>query len=94
MPRGAATDCALLVCGESGTLEWWQEQPEILTIHALGGSIVRLRRGDAGLSADAQAVRVRRAPPATAAGIADLVIPVSAYTFGNEADSESCEMHP
>ena len=28
------------------------------------------------------------------AGIADLVIPVSAYTFGNEADSESCEMHP
>ena len=36
----------------------------------------------------------RRAPPATAAGIADLVIPVSAYTFGNEADSESCEMHP
>ena len=57
---GCRNALRLLVCGESGTLEWWQEQPEILTIHALGGSSVRLHRGDAGLSANAQAATRRK----------------------------------
>ena len=57
---GCRNGLRLLVCGESGTLEWWQEQPEILTIHALGGSSRRLHRGDAGLSADAQAATHRK----------------------------------
>ena len=26
----------LLVCGETGSLEWWQERPEILSLHSLG----------------------------------------------------------
>ena len=52
---GCRNGLRLLVCGESGTLEWWQEQPEVLTIHALGGSTRRLHRGDAGLGADARA---------------------------------------
>ena len=57
---GCRNGLRLLVCGESGTLEWWQEQPEVLTIHALGGSTVRLHRGDAGLGADAQAATRRK----------------------------------
>ena len=57
---GCRNGLRMLVCGESGTLEWWQEQPEILTIHALGGSTRRLHRGDAGLSADAQAATRRK----------------------------------
>ena len=57
---GCRNGLRLLVCGETGTLEWWQEQPEVLTIHALGGSSVRLHRGDAGLSADAQAATRRK----------------------------------
>ena len=57
---GCRNGLRLLVCGETGTLEWWQEQPEVLTIHALGGSSVRLHRGDAGLSADAQAATHRK----------------------------------
>ena len=57
---GCRNGLRLLVCGETGTLEWWQEQPEVLAIHALGGSSVRLHRGDAGLSADAQAATRRK----------------------------------
>ena len=57
---GCRNGVRLLVCGETGTLEWWQEQPEVLTIHALGGSTVRLHRGDAGLSPDAQAATRRK----------------------------------
>jgi len=57
---GCRNGLRLLVCGESGTLEWWQEQPEILTLHALGGSTRRLHRGDAGLSEDAQAATRRK----------------------------------
>ena len=57
---GCRNGLRLLVCGESGTLEWWQEQPEVLTIHSLGGSTVRLHRGDAGLGADAQAATRRK----------------------------------
>ena len=57
---GCRTGLRLLVCGESGTLEWWQEQPEVLTIHSLGGSTVRLHRGDAGLGAGAQAATRRK----------------------------------
>jgi len=57
---GCRNGLRLLVCGETGTLEWWQEQPEVLTIHALGGSSVRLHRGDAGLSPDAQAATHRK----------------------------------
>ena len=57
---GCRNGLRLMVCGETGTLEWWQEQPEFLTIHALGGSSVRLHRGDAGLSADAQAATRRK----------------------------------
>ena len=57
---GCRNGLRLLVCGESGTLEWWQEQPEILTIHTLGGSTRQLHRGDAGLSADAQAATRRK----------------------------------
>lgn len=57
---GCRNGLRLLVCGEAGTLEWWQEQPEILTIHALGGSTRRLHRGDAGLSAEAQAATRRK----------------------------------
>ena len=57
---GCRNGLRLLVCGESGTLEWWQEQPETLTIHALGGSSRRLHRGDAGLSADARAATHRK----------------------------------
>ena len=57
---GCRNGLRLLVCGESGTLEWWQEQPEILTIHALGGSTRQLHRGDVGLSADAQSATRRK----------------------------------
>ena len=57
---GCRNGVRLLVCGETGTLEWWQEHPEILTIHALGGSTRRLHRGDAGLSAEAQAATRRK----------------------------------
>ena len=57
---GCRNGLRLLVCGESGTLEWWQEQPEVLTIHALGGSSRRLHRGDAGLGADARAATRRK----------------------------------
>ena len=57
---GCRNGLRLLVCGETGTLEWWQEQPEVLTIHALGGSSIRLHRGDAGLSPDAQAATRRK----------------------------------
>ena len=57
---GCRNGLRLLVCGETGTLEWCQEQPEVLTIHALGGSSARLHRGDAGLSADAQAATRRK----------------------------------
>ena len=57
---GCRNGLRLLVCGESGTLEWWQEQPEVLTIHSLGGSTVRLHRGDTGLGADAQAATRRK----------------------------------
>ena len=57
---GCRNGLRLLICGESGTLEWWQEQPEILTIHALGGSTRRLHRGDAGLGEDAQAATRRK----------------------------------
>ena len=57
---GCRNGLRLVVCGESGTLEWWQEQPEVLTIHTLGGSTVRLHRGDAGLGADAQAATRRK----------------------------------
>ena len=57
---GCRNGLRLMVCCESGTLEWWQEQPEILSIHALGGSTRRLHRGDAGLSADAQAATRRK----------------------------------
>ena len=57
---GCRNGLRLLVCGETGTLEWWQERPEVLTIHALGGSSVRLHRGDAGLSPDAQAATRRK----------------------------------
>ena len=57
---GCRNGLRLLVCGESGTLEWWQEQPETLTIHALGGSSRRLHRGDAGLSADARSATRRK----------------------------------
>ena len=54
----------LLVCGETGSLEWWQERPEILSLHTLGGSSRRLHRGDAGLSADARAAtRVKAGQP-------------------------------
>ena len=54
----------LLVCGETGSLEWWQERPEILSLHALGGSSRRLHRGDAGLGADARAAtRVKAGQP-------------------------------
>ena len=54
----------LLVCGETGSLEWWQERPEILSLHPLGGSSRRLHRGDAGLSADARAAtRVKAGQP-------------------------------
>lgn len=57
---GCRNGLRLLVCGESGTLEWWQEQPEILTLHALGGSTRRLHRGDAGLGEEAQAATRRK----------------------------------
>ena len=57
---GCRNGLRLLVCGETGTLEWWQEQPEVLTIHALGGSTRRLHRGDAGLGEDAQAATRRK----------------------------------
>lgn len=57
---GCRNGLRLLVCGESGTLEWWQEQPEVLTIHALGGSTRRLHRGDAGLGEEAQAATRRK----------------------------------
>ena len=57
---GCRNGLRLLVCGESGTLEWWQEQPEVLTIHSLGGSTMRLHRGDTGLGADAQAATRRK----------------------------------
>ena len=57
---GCRNGLRLLVSGETGTLEWWQEQPEFLTMHALGGSTRRLHRGDAGLSADAQAATRRK----------------------------------
>ena len=54
----------LLVCGETGSLEWWQERPEILALHTLGGSSRRLHRGDAGLGADARAAtRVKAGQP-------------------------------
>ena len=54
----------LLVCGETGSLEWWQERPEILSLHPLGGSSRRLHRGDAGLGADARAAtRVKAGQP-------------------------------
>ena len=54
----------LLVCGETGSLEWWQERPEILSLHTLGGSSRRLHRGDAGLSANARAAtRVKAGQP-------------------------------
>ena len=54
----------LLVCGESGSLEWWQERPETLSLHTLGGSSRRLHRGDAGLGADARAAtRVKAGQP-------------------------------
>ena len=54
----------LLVCGETGSLEWWQERPETLSLHTLGGSSRRLHRGDAGLSADARAAtRVKAGQP-------------------------------
>ena len=57
---GCRNGLRLMVCGETGTLEWWQEQPEVLAIHALGGSTVRLHRGDAGLSPDAGAATRRK----------------------------------
>ncbi len=57
---GCRNGLRLLVCGESGTLEWWQEQPEVLTIHALGGSTRRLHRGDAGLGEEAHAATRRK----------------------------------
>ena len=57
---GCRNGLRLKVCGETGTLEWWQEQPEVLDIHALGGSSVRLHRGDAGLGADAQTATRRK----------------------------------
>ena len=54
----------LLVCGESGSLEWWQERPETLSLHSLGGPSRRLHRGDAGLGADARAAtRVKAGQP-------------------------------
>ena len=57
---GCRNGLRLLVCGESGTLEWWQERPEVLTLHALGGSTRRLHRGDAGLGEEAQAATRRK----------------------------------
>ena len=57
---GCRNGLRLLVCGESGTLEWWQEQPDVLTIHSLGGSTMRLHRGDTGLGAGAQAATRRK----------------------------------
>ena len=57
---GCRNGLRLMVCGETGTLEWWQEQPETLLIHSLGGSTARLHRGDAGLSADARAATRRK----------------------------------
>ena len=57
---GCRNGVRLMVCGETGTLEWWQEQPETLAIHALGGSTVRLHRGDAGLSPDARSATRRK----------------------------------
>ena len=57
---GCRNGLRLLVCGESGTLEWWQEQPEVLTIHALGGSTRRLHRGDTGLGEEAHAATRRK----------------------------------
>ena len=57
---GCRNGVRLLVCGETGTLEWWQEQPETLSVHALGGSTVRLHRGDAGLSPDARSATRRK----------------------------------
>ena len=54
----------LLVCGESGSLEWWQERPETLSLYSLGGPSRRLHRGDAGLGADARAAtRVKAGQP-------------------------------
>ena len=57
---GCRNGLRLLVCGESGTLEWWQEQPEVLTIHALGGATRRLHRGDTGLGEEAHAATRRK----------------------------------
>ena len=57
---GCRNGLRLKVCGETGTLEWWQEQPEVLAMHALGGSTRRFHRGDAGLGPDAESATRRK----------------------------------
>ena len=58
--RGAATDCGSWSAGRPARWSGGRSRPEVLTIHALGGSSVRLHRGDAGLSPDAQAATRRK----------------------------------
>jgi predicted dehydrogenase len=52
---GAANGLRLRVYGESGGLEWSQEDPDILRFTPLGEPPRSLRRGGPGLSAAAQA---------------------------------------
>ena len=61
---GCRNGLRLLVCGESGHLEWRQEQPDTLALHMLGGQSRLLNRGDPGLGADARdATRTKAGQP-------------------------------
>lgn len=58
---GARNDLRLRVWGERGALEWRQEDPDTLLVHALEGPTRVHRRGDPDLCAEAKAAT--RLPP-------------------------------
>ena len=61
---GCRNGLRLLVCGESGNLEWRQEQPDTLALRMLDGESRQLHRGDPGLSTDARdATRTKAGQP-------------------------------
>ncbi len=58
---GRLNDLRLRVFGERGGLEWRQEEPNTLTVHALEGPTRVFHRGDGGLCEEARAAT--RLPP-------------------------------
>ena len=61
---GCRNGLRLLVCGETGNLEWRQEHPDTLALRMLEGESRLLHRGDPGLGADARdATRTKAGQP-------------------------------